>query len=275
MQSTSSASSVIYRILRDSPLLVDDQLGTPTFDRNAFQRSNPLDSLNLNQKLGHVYEDALAALISNAPTLELIARNLQIFDTSGRTLGELDFVFYDFISKKHIHLELAIKFYLSHQKDNTWHFPGPDPRDNWQRKLDRMRTHQFKLASTPEAQALLKEKFEIKTIETKQLIYGRLFDPIGTVERPHLISMASNANRGQWLYLKDWEEHFPDTATVSSMPKQLWPLEITSETRPLLKPTSIDDLKNAAAHRCTMFTTTESAEPYFLVPNSWPTPEQR
>ncbi|MGB0370188.1 MAG: DUF1853 family protein [Opitutales bacterium] len=268
MDPCDSNSTSIFGTLQRAPLLVGDQAGAPRFDRATLNRKCPATTLNLNQKLGHVYEDAMAALIADAPTLELIAKNLQIFGAEGRTLGELDFVVYDSVSDKHIHLELAVKFYLSIQQDGAWQFPGPDPRDNWGRKLERMRTHQFKLSQSKEAKALLHDKFGIATIETQQLIYGRLFDPLGADERPCLPAMAPDAQRGRWLNLRDWDRHFSENTRPSLIPKSLWPMEMDSIGRSRLTPLSIQVLKEAATERCVMFATTDSEEPYFLVPDS-------
>ena len=203
MRPINPASNAIYQSLREGPLLVGDLSGAPCFKRRALQESIPREALSFDQKFGHTYEDALAALIAKAPSIKLIARNLQVFDDTGRTLGELDFVLCDSVSEKLIHLELAVKFYLGILNSGVWHFPGPDPHDNWQRKLERMQDHQFKLAKTSEACSLLRGKFGIDAVEARQLIYGRLFDPIGTQERPQLSEMAPGAHRGRWLYLHD------------------------------------------------------------------------
>lgn len=270
MHSSDRASDAIYCNLRDAALLIDDLDYARQFDRSVVQSSRPNSTLNFQQKLGHIYEDALANLIDDSPLMELIARNLQIFDDSRKTLGELDFVVRDLASKKYIHIELAIKFYLGHPEGNCWQFPGPDPRDNWHRKLERMRSHQFKLAESTEARTTLRERFGIESIETKQLIYGRLFDPMGTAARPQLPGMASDALRGRWLYLKNWDNHFPNTTEVKIIPKPLWPLRLTRDNRKHFQRLSATDLQDTASQRCVMFATEDSEEPFFLVPNSWP-----
>ena len=76
--------------------------------------------------------------------------------------------------KRHIHLEITVKFYLGAQDASTWKSPGPNLRDNWHRKLARMQTHQFQLGKTDEAQGHLSERLNIQQIETQQLVYGRL-----------------------------------------------------------------------------------------------------
>ena len=212
----------------------------------------------------------MSNLISASTDLELIARNLQIFDDSGKTLGELDFVVYDSRVRKHLHIELAVKFYLGVQDGRTWQFPGPDPRDNWDQKLQRMRSHQFQLVATPEARSMLHEKFGIREIGTQHLIYGRLFDLLGSPKRPTLAAMALNANRGSLLYVHDWAKHFPSDSEVRLILKPLWPVEMNSEIWKILTPIATEDFLKAAESRCVMFTTHPSEDPYFLVPSSWP-----
>ena len=50
------------------------------FDRNLL--ADPADEtpLNFEQKLGHLYEDALSALIAQSPTLELLDNHVHVFD---------------------------------------------------------------------------------------------------------------------------------------------------------------------------------------------------
>lgn len=262
-------SLAIYNELKSGSLLVGDLPDAPSFDRSHFSRSHPSATLNLNQKLGHLYEEALANLIQTAPKLDLIARSVQIFDATGRTLGELDFLVYDHVAKKHIHLELAVKFYLGIQLAGDWHFPGPDARDNWHRKLERMRSHQLRLSQTDEAKATLEGRFNIQEIETQQLIYGRLFDPIDNQERPILDNMNTHARRGKWLYLRDWRRNFDDNAKVTIISKHMWPVSLSAKNRQLNESTSAEGLKSATGRNCIMFAIEDSQEPFFLVPNDW------
>jgi len=101
--------------------------------------------------------------------------------------------------------ELAVKFYLAIKRDDGWKCPGPNARDNWQAKLDRMRDHQFQLTRRAEARALLKDKFGITDITVQHLIYGCLFLPIGCDEWPAPDAISGNARIGRWLYVSQWE----------------------------------------------------------------------
>lgn len=51
----------------------------------------PADSspLNLQQKLGYIYEDALAVMLDAASRYDLLERGIQLRREAGHTLGEL------------------------------------------------------------------------------------------------------------------------------------------------------------------------------------------
>lgn len=264
-----SDTLALLQSLRTASLLTSDLPEAPCFDRVLFGEPRSGVSLNFNQKLGHLYEDALEALIDSSDSLERVASHLQVIDERGVTLGEMDFVLLDKLAGEHLHLELAVKFYLAVETSNGWEFPGPDPRDNWQRKLDRMRTHQFVLGQRPESRRLLKERFQIDRVEARQLIYGCLFLPMASQSVPMPDSIAADARKGRWLYVSEWENFFPEVREVFHVPKALWPVEMCEKVQASLGPIDVAKLKVESAERCTMFVLPGSAEPLFLVPDNW------
>ncbi len=119
-------------------------------------------------RLGNYYERLWHALLSLAPDVTILARNIALRER-GRTLGELDLLIED-ADGAIIHLELAVKFYLGlpealtapateqtsaigFSAHSAW--LGPDPRDSLHDKVSRLRDHQlrltdqFHLADTP------------------------------------------------------------------------------------------------------------------------------
>ena len=265
---TSQTFSILESLI-ESPLLVGDLPIATSFDRALLGRPCADMALNYEQKLGHLYEQALALLIDSAPSLKHLARNLQIFDESGRTIGELDFLIFDEGNDRHIHLELAVKFYLAIKTVDGWEFPGPDPRDNWQAKLDRMRDHQFALSRRAETQLLLKDRFDVERVIPQHLIYGCLFLPIDCDECSEPEAIVEGARKGRWLYISQWNDHFADIDHVLIIPKPLWPVEMSEDVQALLTSISVDDLKGMAQERCTMFTVDGACDIWFLVPDDW------
>ena len=264
-------SQALLASLRHAPLLVGDLPEAASLDRSLFGRPDPDVALNENQKLGHLYEDALCLLLQASERLELLADHVQVFDAGGITLGEMDTILQDRQRGCFLQLELAVKFYLAVPTAAGWEFPGPDPKDNWLRKLQRMRARQFTLAARPEAKALLYERWGIDQIEVRQLIYGCIFYPMAAQGRsPQPEGVNADCRRGCWLYEKDWELRLRDVTAVCLVPKYLWPVELTAELRQSLPRVAVAELRASAKQRCVMFALADSPEPYFLVPDRWP-----
>ncbi len=265
-------TSAIINSLKYAPLLIRDLPQAHVFNRSLLKKPDDDVLLEYDQKLGHFYEQALLAIINASPQLTYLANNLQIFDENKQTLGELDFILFDKTNEHHIHLELAVKFYMAVKKGSEWHFPGPNQTDNWRKKLNRLQTHQLCLTKRPEAKTLLRDHFDIKTIKTCQLIYGCLFHPIDCKDAPELKYMSSNARIGLWLYADEWQNYFDNSETFYFVPKPLWPIAFDKDTIQLLKPVSRGELIDSSKERCIMFIHSNTYKPYFLVPENWGKP---
>jgi uncharacterized protein len=102
-------------------------------------------------RLGTYYERLWHALLDMAPDVQVIARNIRLYQ-GHRTLGELDLLV-ETADQAVTHFELAIKFYLGvpgaiadsmeHTPASSW--VGPNPRDNLQNKMRRLAEHQLPL----------------------------------------------------------------------------------------------------------------------------------
>ena len=268
--SVDSKAEAICESLVTSPLMIGEIDSVRPFDRSLLGSVPRGVELNFNQKLGHLYEHALGVLIEASDQLFMVAQNLQIFDSDGRTIGELDFVVQDVESGRYLHLELAIKFYIAVQGSKGWKFPGPDPKDNWSRKLDRMRRHQWQICQRPETRAILHERFGIQSISTEHLVCGRVFYPHQLGEAPLPEHMLATASRGRWLYLSDFEKRFCHVDEVHLIEKPLWPVDPVLLGIDHYSLVATDLLKARASERCVMFCLPESGETWFLVPNAWP-----
>lgn len=266
-------ANALLQSLRDVPLLVGDLPEAASLDRSLLGHPAPEMRLNANQKLGHLYEDTLRLLLCASDQLELLADHVQVFDRNRITLGEMDYILRDVRTRQVFQLELAVKFYLGVPIAGGWEFPGPDPHDNWQRKLKRMRTHQLSLAQRPEALSLLRERWGCGEVEVRQLIYGCIFQPMGVADFMFPESVRADCRKGHWLYEQDWERFFEGVSEVCMIPKPLWPVEMTEELREALPRSSVSDLRVVSAERCVMFVLRDSEMPYFLVPNDWGCPQ--
>lgn len=263
-------TTLLTQSLLEAPLLVADLPEAQALDRRLLGTPDSAHQLNFSQKLGHVYEDALDHLIRQSEQLSLVASHLQVFDGGGITLGEMDFLVRDTARARHFQLELAVKFYLGIPTAAGWIFPGPDPRDNWANKLARMRSHQLKLADCPQAKDLLRDRFGIEELSIRQLIYGRVFVPMG-IEAPVLPqAMRPDALRGRWLSRSQWPQWFGPAQQLRLIPKALWPVPVTPSLIEHLPVIPQSELFQQAQTRCVMFASEASPQPFFLVPDCWP-----
>ncbi|MEM1223874.1 MAG: DUF1853 family protein [Verrucomicrobiota bacterium] len=254
--------------LREAPLFAVDLPEAPVMDRQQFGAFLPSYSLNFNQKLGHLYEDALEHLLQDSG--QMVDAHLQVVDSAGVTVGEMDFLLLDALDNCHIHLELAVKFYLAHCSTDGWQYPGPDARDNWLRKLQRLRTHQLRLSKHLASSDFLEKRYGIDHLRVRQLVYGRLFGPIAEPDYPLPEAVSEDVLRGRWLYRHQWNEYMSMDQEIHVIPKPLWPVLLTAELVETLPCIPVADLHQLAETRCTMFFADDSLEPYFLVPDAWP-----
>ncbi|MBK1879616.1 DUF1853 family protein [Pelagicoccus mobilis] len=263
-------SSAILSGLRDLPLLVGDLEEAKVWKR-AFRTPDDVAVLNFDQKLGHLYEDAFERLIQMDAGLELLARNLQVPRADGSTLGEIDFLIRDRASGLVTHVELAVKFYLSFVDGScVERFPGPDPRDNWLNKLDRLRSRQLRLGRLEETKALLKERFGVEEVAVGQRIYGALFDRFDREGHSRPPSVRAGCVRGCWLYFEELDRCFGGRTEFFVLPKCLWGAKIDERVLAELDRVSVEELGELATERCVMLWDEVCARPVFVAPRSWP-----
>ena len=238
-------------------------LGAARFGRHGLVAPAVSVELNFDQKLGHLYEDALAAVFASSPSIELLEQNLQIQESIHSTVGELDFLIRD-ANGTLTHLELATKFYLAVKTDSGIVFPGPDSRDNYDRKIQRLLSHQLTL--TERHKANLPPAYRDEEIIVKQLIYGCLFDHISEVDLSCPEFSNPECRRGKWLHRSELADHFSNDSQFDLIPKHLWPVPIEFLKTISLKKWQPDEFVD----RCVMLRINGHACPYFVAPDDYP-----
>jgi len=266
-------TAALMHSLREAPLLVGDLPEAAVMNRSLLGLPEPHVSLNFEQKLGHLYEDALLHLLRRSEACQLRASHLQVINADGITLGEMDYLIRDCAEQYDFQLEIAVKFYLAYQINGSWSYPGPDPRDNWQRKLTRMRTHQLTLGQRPETRKLLSDRFGVDGLQVRQLIYGRLFVPMEVADCPMPQSMVPDGLRGRWLYCREWSRWMRPDVELRVIPKALWPVLLTDSLLQSLPLVNEAELIRLASDRCVLFAVGDYLMPTFLVPDGWPKTE--
>ncbi|MDC0088028.1 DUF1853 family protein [Akkermansiaceae bacterium] len=259
-------SELLLDSLLSSPLLVNDLGGHPHLDRGFFELAKLEAPLNFSQKLGHLYEDALEHILRSHPDVTDLYCSIQVFADGGRTMGEFDYLFR--YRGEIIHLELAVKFYcavrpIEGADQLRWY--GPDARDHWDRKHQRMLSHQLEIAQTKEGQDTIEKLFGGRDSKTKHLIYGRLFDPINA-KLSEAIDVSQTASRGMWIWRSELADHIT-AKEIWVIPKCLWPCEISATLLSTLEKKTHEELLTLSEQRAVMFT--DGRDFYFIVHDEW------
>ncbi|WP_416885508.1 DUF1853 family protein, partial [Marinospirillum sp.] len=115
-----------------------------------------LADLLMSRRLGSYHEALWQLLLQGAPAIELVADHLAIREP-GRTLGELDFLYWHHPTQRLFHLEVAIKFYLGdpYAMNEAEMWRGPASQDRLAIKAEQMQQRQLALSRDPRAQSAL------------------------------------------------------------------------------------------------------------------------
>ncbi len=149
-------------------------------------------------RLGHFFEMLVQTWLRWSPQIHRLRHNLAIHH-EGRTLGELDLLFYDSARRASCHWEVAVKFYLLHEGE----YIGPDPSDRLERKIQRLLHHQLPLSESAEATELLRDY--PPPLRREALVKGRLFYGAEDYRTPPSISNTISPHhlRGWWIRQRD------------------------------------------------------------------------
>ena len=153
-------------------------------DRRRWLRALDADAAELNAylkdaragRLGLYFERLWQFFLDRDPAVDLIAHNLAVRE-HGHTLGEFDCLYFCRTRQCHVHLELAVKFYLQRPgaDGSQWHhWVGPNVEDRLDRKLRRLFEHQLLLSEMTAARPVLAD-LGIDQLQRELEIKGRLF----------------------------------------------------------------------------------------------------
>ena len=122
--------------------------GLQTFNLSELNlATDPEFQIPSNIRLGHLVEKIVSELIKSSANYKVLYENIQVIEDK-KTIGEIDFIIEDIITKQLIHMELAYKFYLfdpniSSEPINNW--IGPNRNDSLKEKLEKLKRKQFPL----------------------------------------------------------------------------------------------------------------------------------
>ena len=265
--SSDIVSEALFQSLIEEPPLMGDLPEATSFPCKSLVMPKQASALNLQQKLGHLYEDALAVLLESTPQYDVLTRGLPIRQDAGHTLGELDYLLRDLVSGRTIHLELAVKFYLAVETESGLRLPGPDARDHYFRKLEKMRSHQLVLMD--KFRDLLPNEFRDQEVDVQQLVHGCIFNHVRAARPTQAEFLNPNGPRGKWLHAEECADYFGEDALLQIIPKPLWPAPMK-----IIAGLELEKWKpGEQVDRCVMVRkfAAEDAEhcPYFIAPNGY------
>ena len=200
-----------------------DRTPAPLLDYLAQHCSSP--------RLGLLFESYWHFFLREDPDTTLVANNVPV-RAQGRTLGEFDVIYYCHQRRTHVHLELALKFFMAtatapEPKNSLSYWLGPNSRDRLDIKWARMASHQLALVYAPESREILNE-FGVDDFVQEAAVKGWLFHHSQTIpihpaihsEHPKGIwqtrsEFLESEDPTQWRYLSkphwlgDWDDSDP------------------------------------------------------------------
>lgn len=231
-----------------------------------------------DRRLGKYFEALMRFWLENNQRYKLIAHNVQVGEKE-KTLGELDFIVQDQHLDKFFHWEVAVKFYLGYGETKqlrNWH--GPNRKDRFDKKMDRLITHQTALGETAAGRIFLKEQ-NITLSRSWVILKGQLFYPFQNGNKgesaPPLHVAPEVPTKGWWMTESQFHYCFQESPLVwFELNKRNWLSGIMDTERKkgesaykLLKRWKSQHRKIPI--RIAGFLYGEEKEQGFLVPENW------
>lgn len=195
------------------PIWINEQFGITQFEFPDI--SGPFTkpvTIPQNRRLGHQMEFVCKQLLKYSTAYEVLVHNLPI-KKGKQTTGEIDFILKEIATNQLIHLELTYKFYLINPEvsEPIHQLVGPNRRDMFFTKMEKIKNKQFALLHTSEAELALGQ-FGIQPNELKHqaCFKAQLFEPYKSTPLP-LRPLNPKCIVGYWLRLNDF-----NTADFSS-----------------------------------------------------------
>jgi hypothetical protein len=193
--------------LQALPLWTNTQFGIrqfefPEIDLTDFQPVPVPQKL----RLGHQMEHICRQLLDYCPEYEVLLHNLPVRDGK-QTLGEIDFILKEVETQQLIHVELTYKFYIINPEisEPIHQLMGPNKRDMFFTKMEKIKHEQFALLHTATGSKLLAENgLDHRQITHRACYKAQLFEPY--LSKPlHLRPLNPNCIMGYWLRLADFQ----------------------------------------------------------------------
>ncbi|HSP11029.1 MAG TPA: DUF1853 family protein, partial [Salegentibacter sp.] len=175
--------------------------------------------------LGKRMESFFELLIQNSVRYKRLANNIQI-SRDKITLGELDFLLKDLHTNQNIHLELVYKFYVYDpsfsSEEARW--IGPNRKDSFLQKMEKLKQKQFALLHKPETREFLKSLELIPEDLIQQTYFkAKLFVP-RTFQQYKFPKLNQECVAGYYLSFKEFNSAEYKDFKYHAPSKQDWPV---------------------------------------------------
>lgn len=216
--------------LNTPPLWRDSLLGLQQFQlpKNHLNLENletEIPSLASNFVLGKRMESFFELCIKKHQRFKLLAGNIQI-SREKITLGELDFLLKDKVQNKVFHIEMVYKFYVYDPDfpNEMQRWIGPNRKDTFLRKLEKLKQKQFPLLFKPETATLLKS-LGLNRDEIIQQTYfkANLFVP-QKLQQNCFSKINTDCIAGSWVHFEEFTSAAYWDFEFFSPKKQDWPI---------------------------------------------------
>ena len=156
-------------------------------------------------RLGHQMEHVFKQLITQDQTYKVLLFNLAIKNET-RTIGEIDFILENSVTKEIIHVELTYKFYLidTSISDPIHQLIGPNRKDLFFTKMQKIKNQQFQLLHASEGiKALKLKRIDHEIIKHQACYKAQLFVPYQT-KKIDITPLNNDCIIGFWIPFNDF-----------------------------------------------------------------------
>lgn len=140
------------------------------------------------RRVGQYFEKLVHYWLEHVRRVEIVGAGVQVLDGK-RTIGEIDFLFVDEAGELN-HWEIAVKFFLHHPDRDGSHYPGPNARDDFERKATKIFGQQLALTEASHPDVTVRRAF-VKGLVFYHPDVGR------PSERPE--RMPADHGYGEWI----------------------------------------------------------------------------
>lgn len=202
-----------------------------------------------DRRLGKHFETLWLYWLTYHPRYQVVENNVQLI-IAGETLGELDLILFDKTTKKTMHWELAVKFYLGVEDTRdlrNWH--GPNLNDHLEFKVHKLSDRQSLVSKDRRVAQWFKQQ-GLVIDECAVILKGRLYYPVASYQEAMAIQTdvllgspaicAPEHLRGVWCTEQMFDAFFDESQSFLPLKNTGWMEKIS--TRSVKKFYSKDDI---------------------------------